>query len=489
MPAILDARSLQTSTLDAPVCIVGGGPMGLSVSVRLSELGIDHIVLESGGREPGDNQDLAGGENIGLEYEDLVTTRIRALGGTTHIWGGHCKPLRPEDFLPRAHIPNSGWPITFEEFAKHIGGACELVGLENKWRAADYGDFSAWLDPEAGFFDFEAFKLSQMNHNPSQWAKGDFFTANRSRIGARILTHATARRLLFDEAGRVAAVECAGGEDRPLQVRAKIFVVACGGIETARFLLINKRLAGGPLSALPALGRYFMEHPQVVTGQALLPPSLPEYFFGVREPNGEVNQMRFFLKDRMQRQHGLPSTMFELLRPETGGQGPADRVARLGAAAPIRSGIFAKPEQAPLPDRYVALSRERTDRLGDPVTQLHYFADASAHASLQETTRLFARELGLQGIGLARLTMGPPGEPAGGKDSNVGWQRHHMGTTRMGTDPATAVVDDQCRVFGVPNLYIGGTSVFPTGGCVNPTMNAIALCLRLASHIGSSLNA
>ena len=60
---------------------------------------------------------------------------------------------------------------------------------------------------------------------------------------------------------------------------------------------------------------------------------------------------------------------------------------------------------------------------------------------------------------------------------------HHIGTTRMATDPNSGVVDDNCQVFGTQGLYVAGSSVFPTSGYANPTLTIVALSLRLASHI------
>ena len=56
---------------------------------------------------------------------------------------------------------------------------------------------------------------------------------------------------------------------------------------------------------------------------------------------------------------------------------------------------------------------------------------------------------------------------------------HHMGTTRMGNNPATSVTDPDCRVHGVENLYIAGSSLFPTSGWANPTLTILALSMRL----------
>nr|MBA3324611.1 GMC family oxidoreductase [Paracoccaceae bacterium] len=65
--------------------------------------------------------------------------------------------------------------------------------------------------------------------------------------------------------------------------------------------------------------------------------------------------------------------------------------------------------------------------------------------------------------------------------------KHHMGTTRMADDPKRGVVDRDCRVHGLANLYIGGSSVFPSGGHANPTYTVVQLALRLGDHLGRTL--
>jgi choline dehydrogenase-like flavoprotein len=64
---------------------------------------------------------------------------------------------------------------------------------------------------------------------------------------------------------------------------------------------------------------------------------------------------------------------------------------------------------------------------------------------------------------------------------------HTMGTTRMGNDPASSVVDENCRVHGFGNLFLAGSSVFTTGGYANPTLTIVALAMRLGDHLGDQL--
>ena len=103
--------------------------------------------------------------------------------------------------------------------------------------------------------------------------------------------------------------------------------------------------------------------------------------------------------------------------------------------------------------------------------------------TLNTTARLFLERLG------ARLDARGSLLSARQKWSYANWSNHHMGTTRMSSDAATGVVDPQCRLHGVDNLFVAGSSVFTTGGCSNPTLTLVALALRLSDHLKGVLAA
>ncbi|MDX1541923.1 MAG: GMC family oxidoreductase, partial [Geminicoccaceae bacterium] len=136
-------------------------------------------------------------------------------------------------------------------------------------------------------------------------------------------------------------------------------------------------------------------------------------------------------------------------------------------------------EQAPDPASRVTLGEER-DALGMPRIRLDWRLGELDRRSLEVAGRLLAEEFGRSGIGRVRLPewLEEDGWP---EDLEAGW--HHMGTTRMSDDPRSGVVDRDGRVHGLANLYVAGSSVFPTGGFANPTLTIVALALRLAEHL------
>jgi choline dehydrogenase-like flavoprotein len=133
-------------------------------------------------------------------------------------------------------------------------------------------------------------------------------------------------------------------------------------------------------------------------------------------------------------------------------------------------------EQAPDPDNRVTLDAA-CDRFGLPKPTLHWRWRALDQANLVRLRALVADELERHGLGRVEVADAPP-------DPNA---HHHMGTTRMHRDPRRGVVDEHTRVHGLSNLYVAGSSVFPTSGFANPTLTLVALSLRLADHLEKQL--
>ena len=143
--------------------------------------------------------------------------------------------------------------------------------------------------------------------------------------------------------------------------------------------------------------------------------------------------------------------------------------------------LRAQAEQAPNPDSRVTLGTRR-DRFGQPVARVDWRPAASDRASIRASQEVVDAALRTAGLGHVEFMLGDEDPPA-----LLEGNFHHLGTTRMHPDPADGVVDADCRVHGVRNLYVAGSSVFPTYGCSNPTLTVVALALRLADHLKKQL--
>jgi choline dehydrogenase-like flavoprotein len=135
-------------------------------------------------------------------------------------------------------------------------------------------------------------------------------------------------------------------------------------------------------------------------------------------------------------------------------------------------------EQAPNPDSRVTLGAER-DPFGVPRARLDWRLSEADRHTVTRTHELLGRELTRAGLGTLELRR----DVWGALTSSY----HHMGTTRMARSPREGVVDTDCKVHGVDNLYVTGSSVYPTGGASNPTLTLVALSIRLADHLKARL--
>jgi choline dehydrogenase-like flavoprotein len=148
-------------------------------------------------------------------------------------------------------------------------------------------------------------------------------------------------------------------------------------------------------------------------------------------------------------------------------------------------GLYQMIEQAPEPERRITLS-SRTDGFGQPLPHLHWFISERELESMRRTQQILAAAFARARIGRLMTTdaLAPQDNPLQGIFPSA---YHHLGTTRMHPDPRQGVVDEHCRLHGRSNVFLAGTSVFPTGGYVNPTLTAVALAVRLSDHVRAAL--
>jgi choline dehydrogenase-like flavoprotein len=194
----------------------------------------------------------------------------------------------------------------------------------------------------------------------------------------------------------------------------------------------------------------------------------------------------FEVRDALRRGE-LPETPYRHLRNVATG---VHRLLQAGARMALRSHdrepryvIRAVVEPVPDPSSRVTLSRER-DVLGLPRVRLEWRLGELERMSLESLHRILREEVDRARLGQVELSL---------SDTWTGWPAtlsgggHHIGTTRMNRDPKQGVVDEHGRVHGVSNLFVAGSSVFPTAGYANPTLTLLALTLRLADHLKGRL--
>ena len=508
----------EGAVLEADVCILGAGAAGIAIARELRRTPLRVILAESGGLV-GDveTQALYRAEVSGFDYVPEAT-RMRFFGGSTNCWTGFCTPLDRHEFDARDWVPHSGWPFGREALGPYYERAQPLLEL---------GRFD-YDSADLGLQSFEAAKLRNTlwRHSPPTRFGERYRAELEAAPRLRVLLHANASELVPSEAGtRVGEVRVRTLEGRSARLRARRFVLATGGIENPRLLLMSRgadpRGLGNPHDLV---GRYFMEH--VVTHAGFVVPSAPPAWMdrykalvlpdgragsGAPGPSPEaqerhriLNAVATFVPGQVDLDAGYLA-LGRIRRAFADGELPDDfarEVCRVlvdiddvaeGIRANLRDehytafradatsrAVNVHVEQAPDPESRVTLSEER-DALGLPRARLAWRLGERERETIRTSNRLLGEELGRLGLGRLR-------QDDWLRDPAAEWpivtvKCHHMGTTRMADDPRRGVVDADGRVHGVGNLYVAGSSVFPTSGYANPTLTLVALALRLADHL------
>ena len=526
----IDCAIEAPEAVTADVAIVGSGAAGQAAARRLLARGCSVVLIESGGTDHEDaTADFNRGDIVGHEYHPLEHSRLRFFGGTTAIWGGRVAEYDAIDFERRDWVPHSGWPFGPVEIHGYLAEARSLLGVDGV-------DTARLARPEL------LQRLSSDELAVSWWSFDpifDRFTIDRANDldadpRCTSLLHATVRELvLAADAASVERLDVRTPSGRKIDIRARHFLLAAGGIENPRILLASNSVApAGVGNSYDQVGRYFMEHPHArggrivgnadwrwlasfakrrINGVEVSPAITPAealqrregllnsaLTIAVRQPEGGNHPLpkRAYLhvKHRTaptRRGRSMWKMTKQLVRGYTGLTGPfhpwlMKRISRLDLSLVIRA------EQAPNPDSRVRLSDKR-DAVGMPRVALDWRLSAIDVDSVSGLVAALGREsarLGLGAVEPAKWLANPDkrwvsdelvsAHPIGGF--------HHMGTTRMAADPRRGVTDGWGRVHGLPNLHIAGSSLFPTAGWANPTLTIVALTLRTSDRIADELH-
>jgi choline dehydrogenase-like flavoprotein len=510
------------------LCLIGAGAAGITLAREFIGSGLTVSLVESGGLDfDSQTQALYAGKNVGLPEHGVDIGRLRFFGGTTNHWGGRCTPLAPLDFAVRSWIPHSGWPISRDDLESFYRRARDVCGL-----GAPYGDADilSALDIQEPALPPNLLRLKLWEHAPYPWSFGAIYREQlRNAADLRVLLYANLTEIATNaERSAISAIGVRSLEGATRIIRARCYVLCCGAIENARLLLSTADERAPALGNRHDLvGRFYMDHfrGRVATLVTADPqPEIEAVFNYFGDPAQRLYQTGIELSPEAQRGQSLLNAcaVFDYEGdPESGiaeaqaiwrelqdGKWAPDigekvwRVLRDldGVAAmvrrrlsddrhpvmPLKAGLIVSDiEQAPNPESRVTLSNTR-DALG----QRRVCVDWRATALERRTAKHFALSIGsaLLRLGFGRCRIEPwLVEPPGEAEFGLSETYHQSGTTRMAADPRFGVVDADCRVHGMENLYIAGSSVFPTGGHANPTFTIVALALRLADHLKVTL--
>lgn len=511
-------------------CVVGAGPAGIACALDLAARGVKVLLLEAGRERPvPGNPDLLAAELSHPEHHDPTDiVAAHALGGSSHWWGGRSVPFDPPDF--------AAWPVSYSDMLPWYDRAAEFLGARAVHDTPAPGAF-------ARLTEFDATRdetwCPQINMS-IRWR--DALRSPQGPVvllGARVvgLNHAGG----FIESLRVRI----GAEERV--VRAKRFVLTCGGLGGLKLLLLAQRETPHLFSGtVGPLGRGYMGHlTGAIADIELANPGDVAAFStrsldGVRarrrmRPHAEtiarenIVNIAFWLENASNEnaEHGSAVASAKYIAARTlralarrGGEDALLKphidnvarapfsafagVARAGylLAATRLTGQLPRPpltvpsgkgrwrldyhaEQKPDPVNRISLSATRTDSAGLPALKIEFrFSDKDIKPVLRAHELLGAD---LECAGAGRLHLRGSREHCLGMIKSYARDGYHqLGGAVMHPDPAHGVVDAACRAHGLENLWVVSGSVFPSGSQANPTLTIVALARRLAAHLAQA---
>mgnify|MGYP000492405057 CR=1 FL=1 len=535
----------------ADVCVIGAGPAGALVASQLASDGQKIVVLEAGPRfdrsnreqqmeqaiRPGDHGSVweMGGDRdafsaSGERYYPLNVSRVKGVGGSTLHWQGMVMRLHPSDFDGSHDTDDPAWPISYDDLRPYYADAERALGVAGD---AD----NPFAPPRDGAYPLPGFPPSYsdslfaeacerlgitMHSVPNarnsepydgrgpcvgygtcqpvcpSGAKYDasVHIEDAEAEGTRVIDRAPVQRLETGSDGRVEAAVYATPDGTEHRQTAREFVIAAGGVETPRLLLLsaNDDHPDGLANSSGLVGHYFMDHLFAGAGGTLdretrqnhvgfLTSECHQFYDDPgqaveRVADGETvvaatDEALSPLKLEFLNYAG-PSPVELALSGEEWGDTLLSSLRESYGNSIAMGGLVGQP---PRKENRVTLDTSTTDDHGNPVPDIQWSWGERLERSVGRANEIQHAVLSELGVDIS-WTVGP---------ADTGPAYHHMGTTRMGTDPAESVVDPQLRAHDVTNLSIASSSVFVSAGSMNPTLTIAALALKCADHVSERL--
>lgn len=532
----------RTPRPKADVCVVGAGVAGGLVGYKLARHGYDVVFLEAGKRfDPSkrlDRMEVAirpehqlkevwdmGGErdrySISGEMDyALNRLRVKGVGGTTLHWLGNTPRLHERDFeMESRYGIATDWPFGYHDLQPYYAEAERELGVA--------GTDSSSAPPREEPYPLKPFPKSHsdgileeacenlgisVRHCPQarnseaydgrsqcvgystcspvcpSGAKysGDVHIRKAETEGAAVLDRVPVEELEHDGEGNVTAARYVAPDGERYRQEARHFVLACGGVETPRLLLMSKstEYPDGLANTSGAVGRYFMDHPTIRTTGRLDRETNPEpiafmtmtseQFYDVGDsPPGSI-----LLEFANTRPPSPMSTAMHGGITEAGvGADWGDEIIGKQDSSNDQIRVGALTEMLPRKENRVKLDTENTDNHGNPVPDLSFSLGPYERETFEHAFDIQEQILKAAGAEITGRT----------DTSYPEFFSHLMGTTRMGNDPDGSVVNERLQSHDLDNLWIVGSSVFPTGGAANPTLTIAALSLKAAVHMDGVL--
>ena len=533
MSVIMSRELEMAASIKADVCICGSGPAGITLAHALEASGRSVCIVESGIDKPNEEiQHLNDLENVGFPLRPRFVNRLRMIGGTSNLWPGRCVCLDPIDFEQRPWVPLSGWPVAYSEYMAYMEKSAQILRLPAASPETKMADNEAFPHIPA----LDAWSAAGLDITEGLWGKtpARFWPLFKKRLirsaNQTLIADMTLTGINFSDNGeQVTSLETRDRSGRRFTVRAEQYILALGGLENTRMLLLAVEKSAQARIPRAPLGKHYMDHPKTTCGRIELAQGVDwRRLVGRHSVANGRRQLLLRLSPQTQRREELLNAYINLEPSYSGGteanynrtieilkrllrkghvgnrldlsemEGMRDLIYQLSPDEIVPYPVYRllqfvklhlkKPprhlvivnncEQIPNENSALSLSEEQ-DKYGNPRIKLHW------EISPVEIDTLVSMQTYLAGF-LEKTEIGKlVSDVSALSDAQYTDASHHMGGTRMSTDPNTGVVDEHLKVHGVDNLYVVGSSTFPTGGAANPTWSIVALSLRLADRLTS----
>jgi choline dehydrogenase-like flavoprotein len=532
--------------LQATICIIGAGAAGLTLACELDGSGIKVLLVEAGGMrlDAAASDDVYRG-SADAPHPNPSEFRRVVFGGTTGTWGGRCVPFDPIDFEKRDYVPGSGWPISYDEVARFYPRAMEYCdagafdfSVAKSLRPGRGASGARTPLPTIPGLNDESVILADRIERYS--LPTDFGKRYRTKIArsANVTALLNARCVaMHRQPGeqRIASVSLADRNGKRRSVGAQIFVLAMGGIEATRLLLSSEIQS-------EFLGRFYACHFENTLGRMVVKRGKAAFDFE-KTLDGVFCRRKLQFTPEAQRRHRLLNSAFRLHFPSYSDashgsavlstiylaksalireyrsilQHGTEAAVQSPAAAHIRNVLFGMPALGKFAYQWLFLRQLATRKL--PYTLVKnrdgsYPLEFNCEQTPQASSRItLGDELDRDGMRRVRVEWRMCEDDAQAAQRGLLLLRevlrdhsacrleideaqllpalrrsvplggHHMGTARMAGAAHDGVVDRNCALFELPNLFLASAAVFRTNSHANPTLTIVALALRLAEHL------
>ena len=503
---ILDLMEYEHGDIQSDICIIGGGAAGISIANEFNNSKFRTVILESGHLDYDSKiQELYDGEftysGFGFKknsYDVLTATRLRYFGGTTGHWTGIVAPFDDIDFKKRMWVPNSGWPFNRDHLMPYYDRASKLLGIP-KYNFDPVPNHDPKRRPL--YFGEETVdtKLFYAARTGNRLRFGDvFFEDFKKSKNIKLFTNATVSSLNVNQEGKFIESLSVFKNDinkNKVTVKSKVYILSCGAVENARILLLSDSvMKNGLCNSNDLVGRFFQGHGITYDLKTYIHMLIDNKkifdLYGFHKYKGTDAFGFLTLSPKLQEKNKLLNSFFSI--NEWSSIIKDDKVTtsmkkqymdflnNLGIDTPDKwysvNSVMAY-EQEPQFHNRVSLINDR-DWLNQRKVRVSSKISELQIRTITETFRVFGNILGEKFLGKIRI----PSEIQELFSHSRQWG-HYMGTTRMSKSSSDGVVNENCKSHSIDNLYINGSSVFPTGSATNPTYTILAMSIRLADYL------